>query len=227
MRKKVIVASPGLRRSPGQCQPVSAVGRKAPYWNPIYERLGPGLQPSRQCYIVAAVPVFLLFYLLAVRKIIAYMAAVYAFLAATLIAWAVFGMPAHMVAGAAGAGMDPARRGLCLRNHSRNRPLRNHQGIDRWHITDDRRLQVLLIAFAFGATLEGAGGGGAPVAICGAMMVASAFILSKRRSCVSLLIQLRRPGAVSAIQFARWPPLPAFRKPISAPWSAASFRGPP
>jgi lactate permease len=54
---------------------------------------------------VAAVPVFLLFYLLAVRKIIAYMAAVYAFLAATLIAWAVFGMPAQMVAGAAGAGI--------------------------------------------------------------------------------------------------------------------------
>ena len=31
-------------------------------------------------------------------------------------------------------------------------------------ITDDRRLQVLLIAFAFGALLEGSGGGGAPVA---------------------------------------------------------------
>ena len=42
-------------------------------------------------------------------------------------------------------------------------------------ITPDRRLQVLLIAFAFGAVLEGAGGGGAPVAIAGAMMVGLGF----------------------------------------------------
>ena len=34
---------------------------------------------------------------------------------------------------------------------------------------------MLLIAFAFGAVLEGAGGGGAPVAICGAMMVGLGF----------------------------------------------------
>jgi lactate permease len=42
-------------------------------------------------------------------------------------------------------------------------------------ISDDRRLQVLLIAFAFGALLEGAGGGGAPVAISGAMMIGLGF----------------------------------------------------
>ena len=42
-------------------------------------------------------------------------------------------------------------------------------------ISDDRRLQVLLIAFAFGALLEGAGGGGAPVAVTGAMMIGLGF----------------------------------------------------
>src|SRR6185437_9834569 len=42
-------------------------------------------------------------------------------------------------------------------------------------VTDDRRLQVLLIAYAFGSVLEGAGGGGAPVAICSAMMVGLGF----------------------------------------------------
>ncbi len=42
-------------------------------------------------------------------------------------------------------------------------------------ITDDRRLQMVLVAFAFGAVMEGAGGGGAPVAICGAMMVGLGF----------------------------------------------------
>ena len=42
-------------------------------------------------------------------------------------------------------------------------------------ISDDRRLQVLLMAFAFGALLEGAGGGGAPVAVTGAMMIGLGF----------------------------------------------------
>jgi lactate permease len=42
-------------------------------------------------------------------------------------------------------------------------------------ISDDRRLQVLLIAFAFGALLEGSGGGGAPVAVCGAMLIGLGF----------------------------------------------------
>src|ERR1700738_1878186 len=42
-------------------------------------------------------------------------------------------------------------------------------------ISEDRRLQVLLIAFAFGALLEGAGGGGAPVAVSGAMMIGLGF----------------------------------------------------
>jgi lactate permease len=42
-------------------------------------------------------------------------------------------------------------------------------------ITDDRRLQALLIAFSFGAFLEGAAGFGAPVAISGAMLVGLGF----------------------------------------------------
>ena len=50
-------------------------------------------------------------------------------------------------------------------------------------ISDDRRLQVLLIAFAFGALLEGAGGGGAPVAVSGAMMIGLGSRLSRRRCC--------------------------------------------
>ena len=38
-------------------------------------------------------------------------------------------------------------------------------------ITDDQRLQVLLIGFCFGAFLEGAAGFGAPVAISGALLI--------------------------------------------------------
>lgn len=42
-------------------------------------------------------------------------------------------------------------------------------------ITEDRRIQALLIAFSFGAFLEGAAGFGAPVAIAGAMLVGLGF----------------------------------------------------
>ena len=42
-------------------------------------------------------------------------------------------------------------------------------------ITADRRLQVLLVAFCFGAVIEGAAGFGAPVAIAGAFMIGLGF----------------------------------------------------
>ncbi len=42
-------------------------------------------------------------------------------------------------------------------------------------ITADRRLQVLLVAFSFGAFIEGAAGFGAPVAIAGAFMIGLGF----------------------------------------------------
>jgi lactate permease len=42
-------------------------------------------------------------------------------------------------------------------------------------LSGDRRLQVVLIAFAFGAFLEGVGGGGAPVAIAGSFLIGLGF----------------------------------------------------
>ena len=42
-------------------------------------------------------------------------------------------------------------------------------------LTDDRRLQALLIAFAFGAFIEGAAGAGVPVAVCAAMLAGMGF----------------------------------------------------
>jgi lactate permease len=42
-------------------------------------------------------------------------------------------------------------------------------------LSADRRIQVLLIAFSFGAFLEGAAGFGAPVAICAAMLIGIGF----------------------------------------------------
>ena len=42
-------------------------------------------------------------------------------------------------------------------------------------LSSDRRLQAVLIAFCFGAFLEGTGGGGAPVAIAGAFLIGLGF----------------------------------------------------
>ena len=131
----------------------------------------------------AATPVVLLFYLLAVRKILAYKAAVYAFLAALVLAGFVFGMPWPMVAGAAANGLvygfiRIAWTLLCaVWVYDLTVETGHFETIKEsiGGVTADRRLQVLLIAFAFGAVLEGAGGGGAPVAIAGAMMVGLGF----------------------------------------------------
>src|SRR3989454_80142 len=131
----------------------------------------------------AAIPVVLLFYLLAVKKIHAHMAAIYAFVVSILLAAFLFRMPAAMVAGAVAHGLvyavvRIAWTLLCAVFVYEVTVETGHFAIIKDSIggvTADRRLQVLLIAFAFGAVLEGAGGGGAPVAIAGAMMVGLGF----------------------------------------------------
>src|SRR6185437_5340452 len=42
-------------------------------------------------------------------------------------------------------------------------------------LSSDKRVQVILIAFCFGAFLEGTGGGGAPVAIAGSFLIGLGF----------------------------------------------------
>ncbi|HEU4726318.1 MAG TPA: L-lactate permease [Kofleriaceae bacterium] len=65
------------------------------------------------------------------------------------------------------------------------------------HISFDRRLQVLLIAFSFGAILEGTCGFGTPVAIAGAIMVGLGF--RPFQSAVLNLIANTAPVAFGAI----------------------------
>jgi lactate permease len=131
----------------------------------------------------AAVPVCTLFYFLAVRRTAAWLSAVFGFLAALVVALAVFRMPAYMVAGAVADGLvfgwfriawivvaAVFVYELSVESGQFEIVKQSVGGI-----SEDRRLQVLLIAFAFGALLEGAGGGGAPVAITGAMMIGLGF----------------------------------------------------
>jgi lactate permease len=65
------------------------------------------------------------------------------------------------------------------------------------HISFDRRLQVLLIAFSFGSIIEGTSGFGTPVAIAGAVMVGLGF--SPFRSAVLNLLANTAPVAWGAI----------------------------
>jgi lactate permease len=65
------------------------------------------------------------------------------------------------------------------------------------HISSDRRLQVLLIAFSFGAIIEGTSGFGTPVAIAGAVMVGLGF--SPFQAAVLNLLANTAPVAWGAI----------------------------
>lgn len=65
------------------------------------------------------------------------------------------------------------------------------------HISFDRRLQVILIAFSFGAIIEGTSGFGTPVAIAGAVMVGLGF--SPFQSAVLNLLANTAPVAYGAI----------------------------
>ncbi|HTX33363.1 MAG TPA: L-lactate permease [Bryobacteraceae bacterium] len=133
--------------------------------------------------IAAAIPVCTLFFFLAVMRLHAWKAAVFAFIAAVAVALAVFHMPAIMVAGAVADGLVFGWFRIAWIvvaavfvydvsvESGEFEVLKRSIG----DISQDRRLQVLLIAFAFGALLEGAGGGGAPVAVTGAMMIGMGF----------------------------------------------------
>src|SRR5713226_2252723 len=148
-------------------------------WTQNYDPFGNTLLST----LTAAVPVTLLLLLLAVWKIVAWRAAVYSFAVAVLLAWLVFGMPGSMVAAAVAHGLVYSVIRIVWTllaavyvyeitvEAGHFKTIKESIG----GITADRRLQVLLIAFAFGAVLEGAGGGGAPVAIAGAMMVGLGF----------------------------------------------------
>lgn len=148
-------------------------------WTQNYDPLGNAALST----LAAAIPVTVLFYLLAVRKIAAHLAALYALLSSMLVAALVFRMPVPMVLGAAAHGSVYAALWIAwvvvgavfvydLTVESGHfETIKGSIGA----ITDDRRVQMLLIAFCFGAVLEGAGGGGAPVAVTAAMMIGLGF----------------------------------------------------
>ena len=148
-------------------------------WNQNFDPLGNTLLST----LAAALPVLVLFYFLGIKRIPAWRAAIYAFITAVVVAMGVFHMPGSMVLGAVSNGLVFGWFRVAWIvlaavfvyeisvESGQFEIIKQAVG----SISPDRRLQVLLIAFAFGALLEGAGGGGAPVAVTAAMMIGLGF----------------------------------------------------
>jgi lactate permease len=148
-------------------------------WTQVYAPLG-NLYLSAA---VAALPVVVLLGALAFFRLSAHLAALLGLATALLIALLVYGMPVRLAFASAifGAlfGLFPI--GWIVLSAIFIYDVTVHTGkfeLIKSSITglaSDRRIQVLLIAFSFGAFMEGAAGFSAPVAICAAMLIGLGF----------------------------------------------------
>ena len=148
-------------------------------WNQAYDPL----QSPVLSTLIAALPLVVLLGLLARHGVRAHYAALLGLAAALAVAIAVQGMPAGMAfrAAAFGAayGFFPigwiVLNVLFLYALASERGLVDELRVGITRLTDDRRLQLLFVAFCFGAFFEGAAGFGTPVAVTGALLIALGF----------------------------------------------------
>jgi lactate permease len=133
--------------------------------------------------LVAAIPVVVLLGLLAFFHVRAHLAALAGLAASMLVAIAVYGMPTQLALAAAanGAAFGLFPIGwivLCaifLYDITVTTGTFETVKHSIAGLADDRRIQALLIAFSFGAFIEGAAGFGTPVAISAAMLIGLGF----------------------------------------------------
>jgi len=133
--------------------------------------------------LVAALPIVVLLGALGVFKIRAHYAALMGLATALVIAVLVYGMPASIAASTAvyGAAYGLFPIGWIILNVIFLYQLTKEKGLfdilreSITNITQDRRLQLLLVAFSFGAFFEGAAGFGTPVAVTGAILIGLGF----------------------------------------------------
>lgn len=133
--------------------------------------------------LVAAIPIYFIFWALIIKKMKGYMASLLTLIIAILLVIIVYGMPFRLAIASAAHGALYGFFPICwviigavfLYNvtvkSGQFEIIKNFMA----SITSDRRLQALLVAFAFGSFLEGAAGMGAPVAITAAMLVGLGF----------------------------------------------------
>ena len=133
--------------------------------------------------MLAAVPIVVLLGLLVSEKVGAWQSAVAGLVAAMGLAVGVFGMPARMAFAAAGFGIVFATiriiwlivAAVFLYDIAVGTGQFDVMKRSIARLSGDRRLQAVLVAFSFGAFIEGAAGFGAPVAISAAFLVGLGF----------------------------------------------------
>ncbi|MGA7402533.1 MAG: lactate permease LctP family transporter [Candidatus Sulfotelmatobacter sp.] len=148
-------------------------------WTQIYDPLGHWWLST----LVAALPIIILFGLLAGLKVKPHWCAIAGASTAVVVAIIFFKMPPALAAVSFGYGVAfgvlkiawIVLAAVYLYDISVETGQFEIMKESVAGITADRRLQVLLVAFCFGAFIEGAAGFGAPVAIAGAFMIGLGF----------------------------------------------------
>src|ERR1700727_742182 len=148
-------------------------------WTQVYDPLGHWWLST----LVAALPIIVLFTLLAGLKVKPHWCAIAGALTAIVVGILVFHMPAALATSAFAYGVAYGvlkiawivLAAVFLYDISVETGQFEIMKESIAGITPDRRLQVLLVAFCFGAFIEGAAGFGAPVAIAGAVMIGLGF----------------------------------------------------
>src|SRR6516165_1989347 len=149
------------------------------HWTQVYDPFGHWWLST----LVAALPILVLFGLLAGLKVKPHLCAISGALTAILVAVIFFKMPLALAAMSFGYGVAfgllkiawIVLAAVYLYDISVETGQFEIMKESVAGITADRRLQVLLVAFCFGAFIEGAAGFGAPVAIAGAFMIGLGF----------------------------------------------------
>jgi lactate permease len=154
---------------------------------------------------VAAVPLLLLFVLLGALKMTAWVASLISLAVSLVIAVAVYGMPVEqaLLAGTEGAafGFFPILWIVI------NAILVYQMTVETGHfdvlrrsfarVSDDQRIQAIIIAFSFGALLEALAGFGTPVAVTSVMLMALGF--KPLKAAVLALVANTAPVAFGAM----------------------------
>src|SRR6476619_2592600 len=148
-------------------------------WSQLYDPCANRLWSTA----VSSLPVVTLFFVLVALKKRVWVSALSGFDVAVTLALFVFGMPAVLVGTAAVHGVLFGLMRIAwivvgsifLYNVACETGQFDVMKESIAGLSSDKRLQLVLIAFCFGAFLEGAGGGGAPVAIAGSFLIGLGF----------------------------------------------------